>query len=79
MIPIEDAFKMYHLALMHKDLKPVVKESMKYMCRNLSELGEADWFLDNASETFLLEYLKQEDLSSQEEEGVSTCVRNSQN
>ena len=67
-IPIEDAFKMYHLALMHDDLEPVVKESMKYMCENLPEMRQMDEFLNNASHEFLLEYLKQENLSSQDEE-----------
>ena len=28
------------------------------MCKKLPELREAGWFLDNASETYLLEYLK---------------------
>ena len=47
-IPIEAALKMYPLALMHDDLKTVVKESI--MCEKLQELSKTDEFLDNAGE-----------------------------
>ncbi|XP_072013332.1 kelch-like protein 12 [Amphiura filiformis] len=67
-INMEDCFKLYQLAKCHGDLKDIVEKSLRYMCQNIQDLKETKYFMEMASSSFLDDFLRRPDLSSEDEE-----------
>ena len=69
-IPVSDAFKICQLASPQHTagLKQLMKESTKYLNAHFQELSSSGLVLESASHEFLEQFLRQEELASEEKE-----------